>query len=160
MIVDAHNHIFPEVCGSVGAGPTRGLGYGRIAVGEKEIQLLPPYGEKTAFTPDMLVANMDWACVEVAVILHEPFYGECSQYVLEALSRYPDRLIGAAYFDPWAQDSRNIFETITASSHFQAVKMECPEAVFGDSRRGRSKRQVVKVADVPKGDKTQGGRDP
>ena len=38
----------------VAAGPTRGLGYGRIAVGTEERQLLPPYNESTVFTPEML----------------------------------------------------------------------------------------------------------
>ena len=128
MIIDAHSHIFPEVRGSAGAGPTRGLGYGRIAVGNEEIQLLPPYNETTVFTSEMLVANMDWAGVDKVVLLQGPFYGECNPYVLEALNRYPDRLIGAAYFDPWEPDNRQNFETLTASSGFRAVKLECSEA--------------------------------
>ena len=61
-------------------------GYGRIAVGDEETQLLPPYNEKTVFTPEMLIANMDWAGVDKAVLLQGPFYGECNSYVLEALN--------------------------------------------------------------------------
>ena len=128
MIIDAHAHIFPAVQGSTGMGPTRGLGYGRIAVGDEEIQLLPPYNETTVFTPEMLLANMDWAGVTKAVLLQGPFYGGCNSYVLEALDRYPDRLVGAAYFDPWGSDSRQEFETIIASAKFRVVKLECSEA--------------------------------
>lgn len=128
MIVDAHSHIFPQVQGSTGRGPTRGLGYGRIAVGDEEIQLLPPYNETTVFTPEMLISNMEWAGVDKAVLLQGPFYGECNSYVLDALDRYPDRLVGAAYFDPWGPDSRQEFETIIASSKFRVVKLECSEA--------------------------------
>ena len=128
MIIDAHSHIFPEVRGATGAGPSRGLGYGRIAVGNEETQLLPPYNETTVFTPEMLIANMDWAGVDKAVLLQGPFYGECNSYVLEALNRYPNRLAGAAYFDPWGPDNRQEFETITASSSFRVVKLECSEA--------------------------------
>ena len=128
MIIDAHAHIFPAVQGLTGTGPTRGLGYGRIAVGDEETQLLPPYNETTVFTPEMLLANMDWAGVTKAVLLQGPFYGECNSYVLEALDRYPDRLVGAAYFDPWGPDSHQEFETIIASSKFRVVKLECSEA--------------------------------
>ena len=128
MIIDAHAHIFPEVRGATGAGPSRGLGYGRIAVGDEKTQLLPPYNEKTVFTPEMLIANMDWAGVDKAVLLQGPFYGECNSYVLEALRHYPDRLVGAAYFDPWATNNHQEFETITASLGFRVVKLECSEA--------------------------------
>ena len=48
--------------------------------------------------------------------------------MLEALDRYPDRLVGAAYFDPWGPDSRQEFETIIASPKFRVVKLECSEA--------------------------------
>ena len=127
MIIDAHSHIFPEVQGATGSGPSRGLGYGRIAVGDEETQLLPPYNETTVFTPEMLLANMDWAGVDRAVLLQGPFYGECNSYVLEALGRYPDRLVGAAYFDPWGPNNRQEFETIIGSWGFQVVKLECSE---------------------------------
>ncbi len=128
MLVDAHSHIFPQVRGLIGAGPTRSLGYGRIAIGAEETQLFPPYGEKTAFTPEMLVANLDWAGVERAVLLQGTFYGECNQYVVEALERYPERLIGAAWLDPWAPRSRAQFGRIIAHPGFRALKLECSEA--------------------------------
>ncbi len=128
IIIDAHSHIFPEVRGATGTGSTRGLGYGRIAIGDEETQLLPPYNETTVFTPKMLLANMDWASVDKAVLLQGPFYGECNAYVLEALNRYPDRLVGAAYFDPWGANNRQEFEILTASPGFQGVKLECSEA--------------------------------
>jgi predicted TIM-barrel fold metal-dependent hydrolase len=76
----------------------------------------------------MLLANMDWAGVDKVILLQGPFYGECNLYVLDALNRYPDRLIGAAYFDPWDADSRQKFERITASPGFRAIKLECSEA--------------------------------
>ena len=128
MIIDAHAHIFSKVQGLTGRGPTRDLSYGRIAVGGWPTQLLPPYNNKTIFTPEMLISNMEWAGVAKAVLLQGPFYGECNSYVLEALRRYPDRLVGAAYFDPWGPNNRQEFETITASLSFRVVKLECSEA--------------------------------
>ena len=79
MIVDAHSHIFPEVRGLVRAGPTRGLDYGGIGVGDETVQLFPPYNEKTEFAAEMLLANIDWAGVDKVVLLQGPSYGECNQ---------------------------------------------------------------------------------
>ena len=67
MIVDVHSHIFPAVNGRIGTGPTRSLGYGRIQFGDRETQLMPPYNDRTEYTPEMLVANMDWAGVDKVV---------------------------------------------------------------------------------------------
>ncbi|MXY93404.1 MAG: amidohydrolase [Caldilineaceae bacterium SB0664_bin_27] len=125
MIVDAHSHVFPRIHGQNGAGPTRGTGYGRALIGGGEIQITPPMGDGLAFSPEQLLANLDWGGVEKAVLLQGPLYGECNQYALEALRRYSDRLSGAAYFDPWLADSRQTFESTLASPGFCAVKMEC-----------------------------------
>jgi predicted TIM-barrel fold metal-dependent hydrolase len=128
MIIDAHAHIFPEVHGLTGAGPTHSLGYGRVAQGKEKVQLLPPYCEKTLFTAEMLIANMDWAGVDKAILLQGPFYGDCNPYVSQALNQYPDRFVGAAYADPWAPDSQNALLQILDSSAFRAVKLECSVA--------------------------------
>ena len=128
MIIDAHAHIFPQIHGLTGTGPTRDLGYGRVAQGSEKIQLLPPYFEKTIFTPEMLIANMDWAGVDKAILLQGPFYGDCNSYVLEALNHYPGRFIGAAYCDPWAPNGQRDLLATLDSGKFKAVKMECSEA--------------------------------
>ena len=142
MIVDAHSHVFPRIHGQNGSGPTRGTGYGRALIGGKEVQVTLPMGEGLAYSPEQLLANLDWGGVERAVLLQGPMYGECNQYALEALRRYPDRLAGAAYFDPWLAESRQTFESTLASPGFCAVKLECsvpsglcgihPEAQLGD----------------------------
>lgn len=103
MVIDAHAHIFPKVQGLIAAGQTRGLGYGRVTVGNEEIQIMPPLSEKTIHTPEMLLSHMRWAGVDKAVLLQGPFYGECNQYVRDAVEAYPDCLIGLAYLDPGTQ---------------------------------------------------------
>ena len=131
MIVDAHNHIFPRIHGLNAAGPTRGMGYGRAMIGADEVQVTPPFGEELAYTPETLLANLNWAGVDRAVLLQGPFYGECNRYVAEALLRYSGKLVGAAYFDPWMADGRQTFEEILGPSDeragtiFRAVKLEC-----------------------------------
>ena len=140
MLVDAHAHIFPRIHGLNAGGPTRGLAYGRALVGAEEVQVTPPFGEEVVYTPEILLANLDWAGVDRAVLLQGPFYGECNRYVLESLQEYPDRLAGAAYFDPWMEDalgdSRRELVSVLAppetgpsrlqwGAAFRAVKLEC-----------------------------------
>jgi predicted TIM-barrel fold metal-dependent hydrolase len=127
MVIDAHAHIFPEIRGEAAMGPIRGLGYGRIAIGGKPHQLMPPLCEETRHTPEMLLAHMDWAGVDKAVLLQGPFYGECNAYVADAVRRFPTRLAGAAYFDPWA-DTQDSFISLCNQQVFRAVKLECSEA--------------------------------
>ncbi len=125
MIVDAHSHIFPRIHGLNANGPTRGIGFGRAFIGDNEVQVTPPLGDGQAHSPRQLLANLDWAGVERAVLLQGPFYGECNSYVLDALEQYADRLVGAAYFDPWMAGSRQTFEETLASPGYCAVKLEC-----------------------------------
>ena len=100
MVIDAHAHIFPRAWDLNAAGPTRGCE--RIRIGDNLLQLLPPFQEETVFTVEMLIKHMDWAGVDKAILIQGPFYGECNAYASEAITQYPDRLIGAFYFDPWA----------------------------------------------------------
>lgn len=128
MIIDAHTHIFPYVQGINADGPTRGAGYGRIWVGDQQVQLMPALNEETKFTSEILIANMDWGEVDKTVLLQGPFYGECNQYVLDAAGQYPDRLICVVYLDPWSPGLPDAFEKIADIPLFRAVKMECSEA--------------------------------
>ena len=128
MVIDAHAHIFPKVQGLIAAGQTRGLGYGRVTVGNEEIQIMPPLSEKTLHTPEMLLSHMCWAGVDKAVLLQGPFYGECNQYVRDAVEAYPDCLIGLAYLDPWDPDADEKFKFVASEKSFAGVKLECSEA--------------------------------
>ena len=94
-------------------------------VGEEEVQATPPLGDGLAYSPEHLLANLEWAGVEKAVLLQGPFYGECNFYLRDALDQYADRLAGAAYFDPWMAGSRQTFESFPSWMGFCAVKLEC-----------------------------------
>ena len=125
MIVDAHNHIFPEVKGVIGGGATRGAGYGNMTVGgRRTVRMFPPFNERTEFTPEMLVANLDWAGVDKAVLQQGTIYGECNQFVHDAVRRYPGRLLGALHADPWRPEYRREFDSMLATGEFSAVKIE------------------------------------
>ncbi|NJD02824.1 MAG: amidohydrolase [Ruminiclostridium sp.] len=133
MVIDAHAHIFTEISGRVAEGSTRGIGYGRAVIGNREVQFIPPLSEKTEYTAQMLIAFMDWSGIDKAVLLQGPLYGESNIYIADALKSYPGRLMGLAYLDPWSPDARETFAMIQDTGVFCGVKLECTEAagLFG-----------------------------
>lgn len=124
MIIDAHAHIMSELRGQTGRGPTRSLAYGKVQYGDEVIQLLPPLMEKTSFPPEALLANMDWAGVDKAVLLQGPFYGEANNYIARAVRQWPDRFIGAGHVDPYSPDARGMFRRCVDEHGFHILKFE------------------------------------
>lgn len=127
MIIDVHTHIYPAVRGRTSAGSVQDYGYGKVSggPGETPFQLIPPFRPQTAFEPDVLVAHLDFAGVDRAVLLQGPFYGDVNDYVIAAVRKYPERLTGAFFFDPWEDAARETFDAVPDLSAFGAVKIEC-----------------------------------
>jgi predicted TIM-barrel fold metal-dependent hydrolase len=67
-------------------------------VGEEEhyIQFMPPSFQTMDAPPDFLVAQMDYAGVDVAVLQNDHIYGSLNEYFSEAVRAYPRRFIGLA----------------------------------------------------------------
>lgn len=129
MLIDAHTHIFPVVQGRIGGGPTVSIGYGKIRVGaDQTLRVLPPAAIETRFPPKVLLEYIDWASVDKAVLLQGTFYGECNQYAAEAIRRWPDRFLGAAFLDPWEPGARAMFDQAVDELGFRAIKLELSEA--------------------------------
>ncbi len=127
MIIDAHAHIMTTVRGMTARGPTRSLPWGTVRWGEETIQLLPPFHERTSFPVEALLAQMDWAGVERAVLLQGPFYGEANAYVAAAVARFPDRFVGAFAPDPLAPDVKGQFKQCVEEYGLRIVKFELTE---------------------------------
>jgi len=124
VIIDAHVHVIDHVAGRTRSGPTRSLGYGKISWGPRELQLLTPSANPTAFSPETLLAYMDWAGVDKAVLLQGGFYGDKNSYVASATARWPDRLVGAGYIDPCAADAEKVFRRCVDELGFRILKFE------------------------------------
>jgi predicted TIM-barrel fold metal-dependent hydrolase len=139
MIIDVHAHVFPRVRGLTRKGPTRSLGYGLVAEGNETVRVLPPYNAETAYTPEMLMANLSWAGVDKAVLLQGSFYGEWNDYAIEAVKRYPGKLCAMAYLDPWTEGCRDDLARLIELDVFNGIKLECSEAsgfcgIYPDAR--------------------------
>ena len=96
--------------------------------GDDIIQLLPPFGEATTFPAETLLAQMDWAGVDRAVLLQGPFYGDANAAVAAACRRWPDRFMGAFAPDPFLAAARDRFKQCVEGDGFRIIKFELSEA--------------------------------
>ena len=100
-----------------------------MQVGHTHIDhVLPPLAIKTEFPPEVLIQYMNWAGVEKTVLLQGAFYGECNRYAAEAIRRWPDRLLGQAFLDPWESGARQMFDEAVGELGFRGIKLELSEA--------------------------------
>lgn len=92
MIIDAHTHLWKKQNGFVNGKQVFSLKNGKSNFGGEIRQMMPPYMINGANTADMLIANMDYAGVNGAVITQEEIDGNQDDYLLNAKAEYSDRL--------------------------------------------------------------------
>ena len=127
-IIDSHVHIVECIAGFGQQGELRALGDGsgraRYADGTV-IQLLPETFRQDRVTAEDLIAEMDAQGVEKAVLLQGNYYGFQNLATWEAMQKYPDRLTGAAMYDPYARGKDAVRAHLFERLGFSAVKFEC-----------------------------------
>lgn len=92
MIIDVHTHLWKKQNGFVNGKQVFSLENGKSNFGGEIRQMMPPYMINGANTADMLIANMDYAGVNGAVITQEEIDGNQDDYLITAKSQYPNRL--------------------------------------------------------------------
>ena len=92
MIIDAHVHLWKVQNGRVNGSRVYGLGNGRSNFGGEILQMTPPYLLNTENTVEGLIANMDYAQVNGAVVTQEYIDGNQDAYLKLAKEKYPDRI--------------------------------------------------------------------
>ena len=113
-IIDAHVHLWEKQNGSVNGRPVRSLTGGRSDFGGEIRQMQPPYMLDGSNTAEMLLSNMDYACVSGAVVTQEVIDGNQNAYLLQVRARYPERFRVCAYFDD---------ETPVETDGFDGIKL-------------------------------------
>ena len=99
-------------------------------------QFYPPNLQDLAFTPHSLIAEMDYAGVDVALLHTDPMVGRGSAFQTRCVGAYPDRLRSMAPVDEWripGDTDAIIEETTTAiNAHgLHAIKFIPPLAYLG-----------------------------
>lgn len=92
MIIDAHTHLWKIQNGTHNLKPVYSTQNGKSMFDGEVHQMMPPYminGENTA---EMLISNMDYSCVNGAVVVQEFMDGNQNEYLLSAKQKYPNRL--------------------------------------------------------------------
>ena len=64
-------------------------------------QYLPPSIEDMAYPPERLIAEMDYAGVDKALLHRTPYLGVGNDFVADCVARFPDRLLGLAHVEEW-----------------------------------------------------------
>lgn len=100
--IDAHVHILP--LHMLGRQDSRFRvtreGFGRVRTSSGyELQLLPPYFERSDFSAEALLATMDFYGVDKAVIMQALCF-TMNEEVADAVAQAPDRLTGAMVIEP------------------------------------------------------------
>lgn len=92
MIIDAHVHLWKKQNGLVNSNPVFDIGNGKSNFGGEIKQMMPPYMTDGENTAQRLIANMDYAQVNAAVITQEQIDGNQNAYLLDAKKMYENRL--------------------------------------------------------------------
>ena len=83
----------------------RPAGHGRFewtVEGEDYVkQYMPPLVVDMDYPPENLVAEMDYAGVDRALLHRTPYLGIGNEFIADCVRRFPDRLQGLAYVEEW-----------------------------------------------------------
>lgn len=90
--IDTHVHLWDVQNGMVNGSPVTGLGDGLADFGGEVRQMMPPYMDDNRNTAKRLIANMNYACVNGAVITQEYIDGNQDSYLLKSKEKYKERL--------------------------------------------------------------------
>ena len=92
IIIDAHAHLWKTQNGTHNNTPVKALRNGRSLFAGEIRQMMPAYMLDGENNVEMLISNMDYACVSGAVITQEVMDGNQDAYLLQAKEKYPDRI--------------------------------------------------------------------
>ncbi|MBR3738160.1 MAG: amidohydrolase [Eubacterium sp.] len=165
MIIDAHAHLWKTQTGRRDNSPVRTLENGLSDFGGEIKQMMPPYMITGENSPEMLIANMNYAGVSGAVIVGEVMDGNQNDYFKSAKAKYPDRLKICAFYDDGEPYTFEGFDGIKICAckfkqpgigrHIEVFekadkenKFVCIELEDGDSQVGEMKEIIQQFPDL------------
>ncbi len=92
ITIDAHTHLWVKQEGRVAGRPVNALYNGKCDFGGEIRQMMPPYIDDNRNTVERLIANMDYAQVNGAVVTQEYIDGNQDLYLLLSKDKFPDRI--------------------------------------------------------------------
>lgn len=149
MIIDAHLHLWDKQHGMVNDRPVVDLGGGRSDFGGAVRQMMPPYMNDGKNTVERLIANMDYAQVQGAVVTQEYIDGNQDEYLLECKKKYPDRLRICSLYEETPNYRLDGFDGIKiCGGRLSKVKLKEMSALFHQAEE----REMFISIDMADGD--------
>ena len=99
MIIDAHLHLWDKQHGMVNGKPVYDIGGGKSDFGGTVKQMMPAYMTDGVNSVERLIANMDFAQVNAAVVVQEYIDGNQDEYLLKCKEKYPDRIKACSLYE-------------------------------------------------------------
>lgn len=125
MIIDSHAHIIEYLSGIGGRGEVRPIGGGKVRfLDGNEQQVMPSWCGDRSFSAEKLIALMDEACIDKAVLLHGLLYGLQNEYIYECAKKFSNRLIASGSMDPCIENAEQILERLIHHFQFRILKFE------------------------------------
>ncbi|GAI19712.1 unnamed protein product, partial [marine sediment metagenome] len=85
--------------------------FGRMEWTEKGVdyyrQFMPPSLQEQTASPEFIIAQMDHAGVDMAVLQNCKLYGKLNDYFAEAVEKYPDRFVGTGEINEFEADKES-----------------------------------------------------
>lgn len=132
QVIDAHAHVWNDYHGMrFGDTPVEKIGSGRIRVGDREMQFIPPEFEDYSVKINVLEGYMRMTGVDRAVILQNPCYGDQREYVSRIVKEQPETYVSFGMLDPRDRDRvlSEIDELMDVYGNI-GVKLEIPDVPF------------------------------
>jgi predicted TIM-barrel fold metal-dependent hydrolase len=165
MIIDAHAHLWKTQTGRRDDKRVRTLTNGLSDFGGEIKQMMPPYMVSGENSPEMLIANMNYAGVNGAVIVGEVMDGNQNAYFLEAKRKYPDRLKICSFFDEGEVYTLDGFDGIKIcacklktpgllkhidvfENAYRQGKFVCVELSDGDAQTGEMQEIITQLPEL------------
>lgn len=130
MIIDAHAHLWDRQQGVVNGKEVYSVGGGKSDFGGEIRQMMPPYMLDGRNTAEMLVANMDYARVNGAVITQEYIDGNQDNYLLSVKEKYPKRIKICSLYEENADFCLEGFDGIKICAGRMTQRLEDALPVF------------------------------
>lgn len=125
MIIDAHLHLWDKQHGMVNGKPVYDIGGGRSDFGGVVKQMMPAYMTDGVNSVERLIANMDFAQVNAAVVVQEYIDGNQDEYLLKCKEKYPERIKVCSLYEEHENYSLDGFDGIKiCGGRLTKVKLE------------------------------------
>lgn len=131
-VIDSHAHVWNNFNGTrFGDTKVESLGFGMVRQGDRAFRLMPAEYQDNQAPVEVLLANMETAGVDKAVILQNPCYGDQRDYIRGILQKHPGKFVSIGMIDP--RDKREVarqMDILYEDYCFKGFKIEVPDVPF------------------------------